>query len=97
MFSIFEQSWQQFLNQACAGLWPTRAWFLEIVTVRTSLCVCVCAHASVCMRDCMHVYMCMCACACVCVRVRVGVCVCVCAPEAISNYSGMMWHNMDPM
>ena len=30
------------LNQARAGLWPARAWFLEIVSVRTSVCVCVC-------------------------------------------------------
>ena len=31
-----------FLNQERAGLWPARAWFLEIVSVRTSVCVCVC-------------------------------------------------------
>ena len=31
-----------FLNQASAGLWLARAWFLEIVSVRTSVCVCVC-------------------------------------------------------
>ena len=30
------------LNQAHAGLWPARTWFLEIVPVRTSVCVCVC-------------------------------------------------------
>ena len=29
------------LNQARAGLWPARAWFLKIVPVRTSVCVCV--------------------------------------------------------
>ena len=31
-----------FLNQARAGLWPARAWFLKIDPVRTSVCVCVC-------------------------------------------------------
>ena len=31
-----------FLNQAHAGRRPARAWFLEIVSVRTSVCVCVC-------------------------------------------------------
>ena len=25
----------KFLNQACAGLWPARAWFLEIVFMKT--------------------------------------------------------------
>ena len=30
----------QFLNQARAGLWPARAWFLEITLMRTSVCVC---------------------------------------------------------
>ena len=30
-----------FLNQARAGLRPARAWFLEIVSVRMSVCVCV--------------------------------------------------------
>ena len=30
------------LNQARAGLWPAHAWFLEIVSVRMSVCVCVC-------------------------------------------------------
>ena len=32
----------EFLNQAHAGLWPVCAWFLRIVSVRTSVCVCVC-------------------------------------------------------
>ena len=32
----------EFLNHACAGRRPARAWFLEIVSVRTSVCVCVC-------------------------------------------------------
>ena len=38
----------RFLNQACAGLWPARAWFFEIDPVRERLyvclrvCVCVC-------------------------------------------------------
>ena len=41
-----------FLNQARAGLWPAHAglwlahtWFLEIVSVRMSVCVCVCVSA----------------------------------------------------
>ena len=29
-------------NQARAGLWPERTWFLKIVSVQTSVCVCVC-------------------------------------------------------
>ena len=35
------------LNQAHAGLWPVHAWFLEIVSVRTSVCVfaCLCVSA----------------------------------------------------
>ena len=33
----------QFLNQVSAGLWPARAWFLEIVSsVNVGVCVCVC-------------------------------------------------------
>ena len=36
-------SYLNFLNQARAGLRPARAWFLEIVPVRTSVCVCLCA------------------------------------------------------
>ena len=31
-----------FLNQARASRRPARAWFLEIVSVRKSVCVCVC-------------------------------------------------------
>ena len=31
-----------FLNQACAGCRPARAWFLKIVSVQMSVCVCVC-------------------------------------------------------
>jgi len=45
-----------FLNQACAGLWPARNWFLEIAFVRdvsmlarararACVCVCVCVSA----------------------------------------------------
>ena len=34
-----------FLNQARAGLWPAHTWFLEIVSVRMSVCVCVCVSA----------------------------------------------------
>ena len=31
------------LNQACAGLWPARTWFLKIEPVRiVCMCVCVC-------------------------------------------------------
>ena len=30
------------LNQARAGLWPARTWFLRIVSVRMYACVCVC-------------------------------------------------------
>ena len=30
-----------FSNQARAGLWPARAWFLEITLMRTSVFVCV--------------------------------------------------------
>ena len=38
-----------FLNQACAGLWPARAWFLKVEPVRiVSMCVYVC----VCLRVC---------------------------------------------
>ena len=32
---------QCLLNQARAGLWPARAWFLRIVTVRESMRVCL--------------------------------------------------------
>ena len=31
-----------FLNQIRAGHRPVRAWFLKIVSVRSSVCVCVC-------------------------------------------------------
>ena len=31
-----------FLNQACAGRRPVRAWFLKITSVRMCVCVCVC-------------------------------------------------------
>ena len=38
-----------FLNQARAGLWPARAWFLKIDPVRIVsmrvACVCVCVRA----------------------------------------------------
>ena len=35
-----------FLNQACAGLWPVRAWFLKIDPVWiVCMRVCVCVHA----------------------------------------------------
>ena len=40
-----------FLNQACAGRRPVRAWFLRIASVRehwyacVCLCVCVCVSA----------------------------------------------------
>ena len=40
-----------FLNQARAGLWLVHTWFLEIVPVRTSVCV--------------FVYVCVCVCVCV--------------------------------
>ena len=30
------------LNQAHAGLWPMRIWFLEITLVWMSVCMCVC-------------------------------------------------------
>ena len=37
---------EHLLNQARAGLWPARAWFLNIVSVQTSVCVfCVCVSA----------------------------------------------------
>ena len=36
------------LNQARAGHRPARAWFLEIVFVKTSVCVCVCLCVCVC-------------------------------------------------
>ena len=41
-----------FLNQACAGHRPARAWFLEITLMRTSVCafVCVCVCVCVCPR-----------------------------------------------
>ena len=40
-------SYISFLNQARAGLWPARAWFLKIdpvriVCMRACVCVCVC-------------------------------------------------------
>ena len=39
-----------FLNQAYAGLWPARTWFLKIDPVRIiCMCVCVCVFACVCM------------------------------------------------
>ena len=31
-----------FLNQARAGLWPPRAWFLRIASIRERVCVCLC-------------------------------------------------------
>ena len=34
-----------FLNQARAGRWPARAWFIEITSVRMYVCVCVCVSA----------------------------------------------------
>ena len=41
-----------FLNQVRPGHRPARAWFLEIVSVRTSVCVfaCVCVCVCVCVR-----------------------------------------------
>ena len=39
-----------FLNQACAGLWPTHAWFLKIDPVRIigiHACVCVSAPEAI--------------------------------------------------
>ena len=36
-----------FLNQACAGLWPARTWFLKIDPVRMSVCVFVCVFVCV--------------------------------------------------
>ena len=41
-----------FLNQACAGHRSARAWFFEIVSVQTSVCVRVC----VCVCVCVFVY-----------------------------------------
>ena len=36
-----------FLNQAHAGLWPARIWFLKIDPVRI-ICMCMCVFACVC-------------------------------------------------
>ena len=36
----------QLLNQVCAGLWLVHAWFLNIASVWTSVCMCV--HVCVC-------------------------------------------------
>ena len=32
----------KFLNQACTGLQPARAWFLRVASVRKSMLMCVC-------------------------------------------------------
>ena len=42
-------------------------------------------------------YACVCVCVRLCVFVSVCVCVCVHPPEVINNYSGVMWHDMDPI
>ena len=34
----------KFLNQACVGLRPARAWFLRIASVRELQYVCLCVH-----------------------------------------------------
>ena len=36
------------LNQARTGLWLACAWFLKIVSVRTSVCICVCMCVLIC-------------------------------------------------
>ena len=44
-----------FLNQASAGHRPVHTWFLKIVSVRMSACVCVCMCVCVCLRACLRV------------------------------------------
>ena len=39
------------LNQARAGLWPARAWFIEITSVRMYACVYVCVSAPLAMNN----------------------------------------------
>ena len=44
---LFKLKMALFLNQACAGLWPARTWFLKIDQVRMSVCVCVSAPEAI--------------------------------------------------
>ena len=39
---------KKFLNQARAGRRPARAWFREITSMRTSVCVCMCVCVCLC-------------------------------------------------
>ena len=47
---LIVQLQKSFLNQARAGLWPARTWFLKIdpvriVSMRVCVCVCLCVRA----------------------------------------------------
>ena len=48
IFDKDDQATKHFLNQARTSRRPARAWFFEIVFVRTSVCVCVYVFVCVC-------------------------------------------------